>query len=101
MHMTTVPGFEAYLSSKRIDSAAFRSAEPELWESWKNEFEQMHPNSFTVQKLNLINPVRRKYQLPLTAIITPETDPTQTAPPPGVPSPRPGKPVMKPRPKPE
>jgi len=55
--------FEAYLTSKRIDSARFNNAEPELWKSWKSEFEQVHPNSFTVQKLNLINPIRRKYQL--------------------------------------
>lgn len=69
--MTSDPDFEAYLASKRIDSAAFRGAEPDLWQAWKNEFEQMHPNSFTVQKLNLINPVRRKYQIPLNAVITP------------------------------
>ena len=61
--ITSSPEFEAYLSSKRIDSGAFRNAEPELWESWKRDFDQMHPNSFTVQKLNLINPVRRKYLL--------------------------------------
>ena len=62
--------FEAYLTSKRIDSARFSNAEPELWKSWKSEFEQVHPNSFTVQKLNLINPIRRKYQL--TIIETPK-----------------------------
>jgi len=61
--ITPSPEFEAYLASKRIDSDAFRNAEPELWESWKRDFDQMHPNSFTVQKLNLINPVRRKYRL--------------------------------------
>jgi hypothetical protein len=55
--------FETYLISKRIDSVAFRQAEPLLWETWNSEFEKMHPNSFTVQKLNLINPVRRKYPL--------------------------------------
>jgi hypothetical protein len=55
--------FEAYLVSKKIDSVAFKRAEPVLWEQWQHQFEQMHPNSFTVQKLNLINPIRRKYQL--------------------------------------
>lgn len=55
--------FEAYLVSKRIDSARFLAAEPALWNSWNQEFEQMHPNSFTVQKLNLINPIRRRFQL--------------------------------------
>jgi hypothetical protein len=55
--------FEEYLTSKKIDSAAFKSAEESLWLAWKEEFEQLHPNSFTLQKLNLINPIRRKYQL--------------------------------------
>lgn len=56
--------FENYLTSKHIDSARFSREEPALWQSWKDEFEQVHPNSFTMQKLNLINPIRRKYQLP-------------------------------------
>ncbi|RAV99776.1 hypothetical protein [Pseudochryseolinea flava] len=55
--------FEEYLISKRIDSDAFKKAEESMWLTWKDEFEQIHPNSFTLQKLNLINPVRRKYQL--------------------------------------
>jgi hypothetical protein len=55
--------FEDYLIAKKIDGAAFLKAEPELFNSWKTEFGQMHPNSFTVQKLNLINPIRRKYHL--------------------------------------
>jgi hypothetical protein len=60
--------FEAYLASKKIDSAAFQRAEPVLWGQWQIQFEQMHPNSFTVQKLNLINPIRRKYQLKEEAV---------------------------------
>jgi hypothetical protein len=55
--------FEDYLISKKIDSLAFRLAEPALWASWSMEFEQMHPNSFTAQKLYLVNPIRRKYIL--------------------------------------
>jgi len=55
--------FELYLSSKKIDSEAFRAGEPVLWNSWRIDFEQMHPNSFTVQKLNLINPIRRRFPL--------------------------------------
>lgn len=53
--------FETYLQSKKIDSEAFRLAEPVLWETWKKEFEQVHPSSFTAQKLFLINPLRRIY----------------------------------------
>src|SRR6187399_641142 len=55
--------FEDYLISKKIDAPTFQQAEPQLFKSWKIEFEQIHPNSFTVQKLYLINPIRRKYLL--------------------------------------
>jgi hypothetical protein len=93
--MSEDPSFEAYLISKKIDSVAFRNAEPEVWSTWKKEFEQIHPNSFTVQKLNLINPVRRKYLLQIRA----ETALPQMPAPSPSPPPKPGKPVMKPRPK--
>jgi hypothetical protein len=102
--------FETYLISKRIDSAAFRKAEPELWNIWENEFEQMHPESFTMQKLNLINPIRRKYTLQTvlpkveetsnqSSTTTPSadtqpTDQTQAKLKPSIP-----KPVFKPKPK--
>jgi hypothetical protein len=55
--------FEEYLISKKIDSEKFRQAEPTMWADWKATFEQIHPNSFTTQKLYLINPLRRKYLL--------------------------------------
>ena len=55
--------FEDYLISKKIDAPTFQQAEPQLFKSWKIEFEQIHPNSFTVQKFYLINPIRRKYLL--------------------------------------
>ncbi|HMG89373.1 MAG TPA: hypothetical protein VK589_04920 [Chryseolinea sp.] len=86
--------FEAYLISKKIDSAEFLKAEPALWASWKVEFEQMHPASFTAQKLYLINPVRRKYLLPHTAkVVTPpaEKPAEQTS----VSAPTPEQPVVK------
>lgn len=67
--------FEAYLASKRIDSVRFSTAEPDLWKSWKSDFEQMHPNSFTVRYLNLINPVRRKYQLLVVELPKPAPTP--------------------------
>lgn len=84
--------FEAYLIAKKIDSNAFSSAEPDLFKNWKSEFEQMHPNSFTMQKLNLINPIRRKY--PLKETTSPPTQPTQAA---AAVGPKPGKPVIKPK----
>jgi hypothetical protein len=55
--------FEEYLITKKIDETTFRRAEPDLYESWRMEFEHVHPNSFTAQKLYLINPLRRKYLL--------------------------------------
>jgi hypothetical protein len=53
--------FEEYLKNKKIFSEAFRDADPERWAQWKAEFEQMHPESFTAQKKNWINKIRRKY----------------------------------------
>jgi hypothetical protein len=77
--------FEVYLSSKKIDSEKFRQAESSTWADWKATFEQMHPNSFTAQKLYLINPVRRKYPLTETPA-PPVSAPTAAA-----------KPKMKPK----
>jgi len=108
--------FEDYLKSKKIDSAAFLRSEPERWKTWSAEFEQVHPNSFTLQKLNLINPLRRKYLLkqepikmsesaesqqvpkPAEAIIANPEIPPKEAP---AASPKPAipRPVFKPKPK--
>jgi len=55
--------FEEYLKSKKIDAATFKEQAPEMWEEWLHLFQEVHPNSFTQQKLFLINPVRRKYPL--------------------------------------
>lgn len=95
--------FDEYLISKKIDGRAFSAAEPDLFNTWKKEFEQMHANSFTVQKLNLINPIRRKYQLKEAAVKVTEKAPDMASPstaPASSPSPaKPGKPVIKPKPK--
>ena len=55
--------FMTYLRSKKIDDQKFRSKEPELFRELREQYDQMHPGSFTAQKLFLINPIRRKYQL--------------------------------------
>jgi hypothetical protein len=85
--------FESWLTSKKIDAEAFRKAENGLFKQWESEFDQMHPNSFTVQKLNLINPLRRKYHLAGSSslIQTPATEATA----PKVVQ----KPMMRPKPK--
>lgn len=86
--------FEEYLRSKKIDAVAFQQAEPKTFETWRSEFAEMHPNSFTIQKLNLINPVRRKYRLSESA------GPEQILPEAKGPS-KPGtaRPIIKPKPK--
>ena len=66
--------FEEYLTSKKIDLEFFQKAEPVLFENWKEEFAQMHPNSFSAQKLYLINPIRRKYPLKIVASVIREED---------------------------
>ncbi|TAE51047.1 MAG: hypothetical protein EAZ89_10835 [Bacteroidetes bacterium] len=58
--------FEDFLKSKRIDSAAFRAARPEEWESWRQLFEAMGPVSFDYQKKYFFNPVRRSFLLSVT-----------------------------------
>ncbi len=55
--------FEDYLKSKKVDATRFKKSEPALYEEWHSIFEQMHPESFTAQKLFLINPLRRRFLL--------------------------------------
>jgi len=55
--------FEEYLISKKISIEKFAKGEPEMFEEWRVLFEQMHPESFTMHKKFLINPIRRKYHL--------------------------------------
>lgn len=55
--------WEAYLEQKKIDAAAYRQQAPQQYEDFKQLFYQMHPNSFTAQKLFLINGIRRQYPL--------------------------------------
>ncbi len=57
------PDFKTYLKQKRIDPKSFASAEMEEFMSLKKLYDQVHPNSFTAQKLFLINPLRRKFPL--------------------------------------
>jgi hypothetical protein len=97
--------FENYLSAKKIDSAIFQQKEPDLWQRWKEEFVQVHPKSFSAQKLYLINPIRRKYPLPQpvtpavsTEAATPKEQKTNTPEKP-VMKPAIPKPVFKPKPK--
>lgn len=53
--------FEEYLNRKKIDGQAFSKTDPNRFNEFKFLFNQMHPNSFTAQKLFLINEIRRKF----------------------------------------
>lgn len=55
--------FEDYLISKKIDGDKFKNGDGKLYTDLKAIFDQMHPKSFTQQKLFLINPLRGKYLL--------------------------------------
>jgi hypothetical protein len=83
--------FNEYLKSKKIDPVAFRQAEPARWTEWNAIFEQVSPASFTAQKLYLINPVRRKFPLPLQ--ITEPNAGSESMPA----TPKPARPVFKPK----
>lgn len=58
--------FATFLKSKKIDPKKFYQSNKAMFEEWKAEFDQMHPNSFIQQKLFLINKVRRENALVLT-----------------------------------
>jgi hypothetical protein len=53
--------FKEYLTSKKIDAKGFALEESDRFMELKNIFDQVHPDSFTAQKLFLINRIRRKY----------------------------------------
>ncbi|CAN5124640.1 hypothetical protein BH23BAC1_BH23BAC1_31340 [soil metagenome] len=59
--------FHEYLIKKNIDPAKFEKGDPDRWADFKNLYEQVHPASFTAQKLYLINRIRR--QFPLTKVL--------------------------------
>ncbi|MEM9327937.1 MAG: hypothetical protein AAGA85_19890 [Bacteroidota bacterium] len=53
--------FNEYLQTKKIDAKRYRKAEPEQYEEFEAIFGQIHPESFTAQKLFLINGIRRRF----------------------------------------
>ncbi|MBO6495128.1 MAG: hypothetical protein JJ978_06160 [Roseivirga sp.] len=57
------PDFKTWLKQKKIDPKAFASKEMERFMELKKLFDQVNPNSFTAQKLFLINSIRRAYPL--------------------------------------
>ena len=55
--------FKSYLVKKKIDPEAFAQGQPEHYREFEYLFGQVHPESFTAQKLFLINRIRRAYPL--------------------------------------
>lgn len=55
--------FEKYLIEKNINPQLFKEKEPTRFQEFEQLFAQIHPKSFTAQKLYLINKIRRMYQL--------------------------------------
>lgn len=55
--------WKEYLISKKIDPNQFKSGNNRLFRELDLLFSQLHPDSFTAQKLYLINRIRRMYTL--------------------------------------
>lgn len=72
--------FEAYLRSKKIDPVKFKSAEKVQFEAFEKLYNQVHPESFTQQKLFLINKIRRQYILEDAEIEVPKASPKKMKP---------------------
>ena len=53
--------FQSYLEGKKINATRFLQEEPERYNEYLKIFNQVHPNSFTAQKLFVVNDLRRKY----------------------------------------
>lgn len=64
--------WEVYLEQKKIDALAYQQQDPLQYEEFRALFYQMHPNSFTAQKLFLINGIRRQYPLQAAEADKPE-----------------------------
>jgi hypothetical protein len=85
--------FEEYLSGKKIDAVAFERAEKDLVHEWRQEFDQMHPTSFTAQKLFLINGIRRRFPLKVE-VVNQETNDSKPV---AATTPAKPKPIMRPK----
>ncbi len=58
--------FADYLKTKKIDQQAFAVHDSDRYAEFISLFNQVHHDSFTAQKLFLINQIRRKYPLILS-----------------------------------
>jgi len=56
--------FEEFLTSKKIDFSKFLKSEPIVFSQWKQDYAQLHTESFVMQKKFQINAIRRRFSLP-------------------------------------
>lgn len=55
--------FKEFCIDKKIDAKLFFQGNPDLFKEMKSTFDKMHPKSFTMQYLFIINDTRRLYLL--------------------------------------
>ncbi len=55
--------FDEYLTGKKIDPQKYKQAESVQYLEFQKIFDLIHPESFTQQKLFLLNKIRRAYKL--------------------------------------
>ena len=55
--------WQEYLALKKIDAHAFQKGASDQYARFEQQFMQMHPESFTAQKLYLINDIRRAFPI--------------------------------------
>ena len=55
--------WETYLEQKKINAEAYQKGNPEQYQEFQELFYQISPNSFTSQKLFLLNRIRRQYPI--------------------------------------
>ena len=53
--------FDDFLKGKKIDPEKFKLSENDRYSEWKRIYDEVHPESFTQQKLFLLNKIRRAY----------------------------------------
>ncbi len=62
-YIYTMTEFAAYLTGKKIDPEKFEKGDPSTYAEYQSQFAEMHPASFTSQKLFIINNLRISYPI--------------------------------------
>ena len=67
--------WDTYLEQKKINADAYMKGNPVQYQEFKEIFYQVSPNSFTSQKLFLLNRIRRQYPLVQAEVVKPAAKP--------------------------